>query len=353
VRVILLAESHVRTNELETKRRVDLTSLGGPDVPKPFVRLVYCLGYGENGLLDLPLDSNSGTPSYWRLLWSAVHDPDDPIAGNPPPLMKAHTELEERARNKIALLTELKSRGIWLLDASLVALYGHPAKPSPAVIRAAIEASWKLHVRRAVLEAKPAAIVVIGKTVFEILREHLRRMQPDELTWIYQPGAYVSHKKKLEDRISLHRICTRHVDDPAGVGVSSPRAALVDLLTHILSGEETGWVLFDGGTFVAYYGPIPDPVRHASELLDRLGKAVPGTPSADFDVHPIGNNWIVSYSHPAIFTFVSRAMAREQLGEKERFEEIEIGLLGRSVREWDTSSKMAVHVEKPLQRART
>jgi len=73
VRVVLLAESHVYTETSELDRRVVLPSFMGIDVPRGFVRLVYCLGYGENSLLDLPIfiPANSGTPQFWKIFIAA------------------------------------------------------------------------------------------------------------------------------------------------------------------------------------------------------------------------------------------------------------------------------------------
>ena len=50
-RLILLAESHVHTTEAETNCMIRAHDLPA-NIPAEFVRLVYCLGYGESGLLD-------------------------------------------------------------------------------------------------------------------------------------------------------------------------------------------------------------------------------------------------------------------------------------------------------------
>ena len=132
------------------------------------------------------------------------------------------------------------------------------------------------------------------------------------------------------------------------MGDTSPRAALINFLRETLSDESTGWVLFDGGTFVSVGGTITSPESYACALLDRYGTVVPGTPLGDFEVNPLGDScWIVTFSHPRIMTFVSGAIAREQLGDRQNFQDFEIGLLGRSIREWDSKTKLVVHVESP------
>ena len=48
VRVLLLAESHAYTAREELERRLTISDDEFELVPQGFVRLVYCLGYGEN-----------------------------------------------------------------------------------------------------------------------------------------------------------------------------------------------------------------------------------------------------------------------------------------------------------------
>ncbi|MDQ6666242.1 MAG: hypothetical protein M3Z23_17830, partial [Acidobacteriota bacterium] len=44
------------------------------DIPRGFVRLVYCLGYGESHLLDEPIEArNSGTPQFWKIFYSCLN----------------------------------------------------------------------------------------------------------------------------------------------------------------------------------------------------------------------------------------------------------------------------------------
>lgn len=210
MRVILLAESHVWTHAGETRHLVDLSHFGQPDIPKSFVRLVYCLGYGENDVVSPPLERNSGTWQYWKLFWACVNDPGKSEAHAAGPLLKSQTSLHERIRNKITLLTELRARGIWLLDASLIALYGDGKKPQLKTIRGAIEASWNHHLKATILAANPTAIVVVGKAVFDTLGQRLLRLKLEELAWIYQPVAYIKSEQGLEDLAALYRVCNRY-----------------------------------------------------------------------------------------------------------------------------------------------
>lgn len=120
VRVMLLAESHVFTSSDDLTRRVCRFPEGKSiptDMPADFVRLVYCLGYGENGLLDQPIDSprrNPGTPHFWKIFYSCVNRIG--ISEDFGPILVSRTPNSERIRNKVPLLRELQKRagtGTW------------------------------------------------------------------------------------------------------------------------------------------------------------------------------------------------------------------------------------------------
>jgi hypothetical protein len=70
LRLVLLAESHVYTDEVDLACKITTDALP-PDIqpsPSQFVRLIYCLGYGESGLVKGTLkQSNDGTPQYWKI----------------------------------------------------------------------------------------------------------------------------------------------------------------------------------------------------------------------------------------------------------------------------------------------
>ena len=70
VRVIVLAESHVYTTAEETTLVVTVPWRARWNAPTGFVRLVYCVGYGEPELVDGPFFDPLGTPQYWKLLFS-------------------------------------------------------------------------------------------------------------------------------------------------------------------------------------------------------------------------------------------------------------------------------------------
>ena len=72
VKFIVVAESHVYTSGKENKVKMKperLTSNMPENAPLNFVKLVYCLGYGEPDILDEPkrIDNNAGTRQYSEL----------------------------------------------------------------------------------------------------------------------------------------------------------------------------------------------------------------------------------------------------------------------------------------------
>jgi len=115
VKFILVGESHVYTSENEINVKIDPSKLP-EEVPKAvplnFVRLVYCLGYGEPDILSVPerIENNRGTKQYIDLFRRCVGLHEKP---------RYMTQLEW----KVKTLKTIKEKGIWLLDASIHACY--------------------------------------------------------------------------------------------------------------------------------------------------------------------------------------------------------------------------------------
>jgi len=64
----------------------------------------------------------------------------------------------------------MKKKGIGLLDASIIGLYGSEIKKYPTECHRIIRVSWDNHTKDVVKEAQPKHIIVIGKNVEKILR---------------------------------------------------------------------------------------------------------------------------------------------------------------------------------------
>ncbi len=166
-RLVLLAESHVHTDEPEYCHKVKPLDWMPKDLPLDFVRFVYCLGYGENELLDKPIKPNGGTPHFWKIFYSCINEvmSHDDFA----PILKRRTYLAERACTKMRLLDAMKARGIWLVDASIMAVY-----PKPHVnLQEFLQTSWNGYVRSVVHDASPEGILCIGFGVARALRSQL------------------------------------------------------------------------------------------------------------------------------------------------------------------------------------
>jgi hypothetical protein len=194
VRVILLAESHVFTSDED--RRIVIPQIDDlPGYPTRYARFVYCLGYGEKTLTKNPHHpQRDGTPQFWKLL----HCCNNPIL----PLkdfwhVQGRTPSRQRLRNKIALLKNLKAKGIWLVDASIVALYREGEKnPKMAEV---LRKSWESYTRQVITSASPEHVICVGKGVASIVEDDLRDLFPGRYTVISQPNARRHVKESLED----------------------------------------------------------------------------------------------------------------------------------------------------------
>ena len=209
--IVLLAESHVYTDEQDYTLKCDEFILHRiiPDYPLRFVRFVYCLGYGENGLLKTVRTDrkNTGTPQYWKIFSSCVAE-DEQDLGFHRVLTTRTQSLLLRIRNKVEILREMKKRGIWLLDASIVGLYGN-GKKTPTITERIIKMCWKNHVESIILESNLRHAIVIGKGVGHILGPKLRRVDVP-FTVIPQPQTRGTSLWQLENYKQYHRICAKY-----------------------------------------------------------------------------------------------------------------------------------------------
>src|SRR2546428_2507604 len=184
-----------------------------PDVPKGYVRLVYCLGYGEDRLLNRAVTSsrNSGTPQFWKIFHACLNAVicNNDFGG----VQASRSTLEQRIPQKIRLLQSLRAAGVWLVDASIAALYvPRQPKPHPHLHETAIEHSWDLYTGDVVAEAQPQAIICIGHGVERILRSRIDRLG---IPWLRvpQPNARLSSKEHFAAFATYRSIC----EDPRRV----------------------------------------------------------------------------------------------------------------------------------------
>jgi len=210
VKVVLLAESHVYTPATERSCSVDLSRFGLGTAPQEFVRFVYCLGYGESSLVSGHVERNSGTWQYWKLFATCVAQglPGLPVDGVLKGVVPAVTP---RIVNKIAVLQEMRRRGIWLVDASITALYSPGGtKPAQRLMAQAVQTSWTAYWGNLLEAAAPTHVVCVGKGVREWLKSRLPDMFGDRITVISQPNAHISAKARAGEMEVLSEVCRRY-----------------------------------------------------------------------------------------------------------------------------------------------
>jgi hypothetical protein len=161
VRVLLVAESHVGEQKEDRRIRVQLPESIRKTLPKRYVRLVYCLGYGESQLCRGVPRKNNGTWQFWDILGAVA-------AGH---VGKEHQQArrrestdEERLAWKVNVLRTLQRKGIWLVDASIAALY-YPGNKPIRVPKELICESFRRFVWPMVERDRPKQVWIIGKRV--------------------------------------------------------------------------------------------------------------------------------------------------------------------------------------------
>lgn len=202
VRIVLLAESHVFTHDAD--RKISIPPIPElPGYPDQYARFVYCLGYGERSLTNSTIHpSRDGTPQCWKIFFSCCNSisfPDDfhPILGKTP--------TQQRIRNKIKVLSQLRNQGVWLVDASIVALY-RDSKKIPHMFEALSE-SWRSYTGEIVKSSKPEHVICIGKGVANIVEADLRKSFPSAYTVLAQPNAFLSSDEHFANYEEYSRIC--------------------------------------------------------------------------------------------------------------------------------------------------
>lgn len=189
-RVLLVAESHVFTSAADAALRVhgDLLPAAAQHAPAAFVRLVYCLGYGEPALLSgTPPLPNPGTRQFWDIFGLLAGTGLQPRGGR-------HVPWQDRVRWKVQTLQVLAGRGVWLLDASLHALYfPGGTSVSPALKRGLYETWWRHYGAWLIRERSPAAKVwAVSKGVAEALTS----FGYPPRGWVYHPNAKITAAAK-------------------------------------------------------------------------------------------------------------------------------------------------------------
>jgi hypothetical protein len=165
VKALLVAESHVAQAPGDAGVRVRVpASATGARLPTTYVRLVYCLGYGEDSICSpTPRTRNIGTKDFWdlfeRIATTGPRHADEPLP-------------RVALVRKVAILERLADRGIWLEDASPVGIYkpGAGALTKDRNILNAIERQgYESYVWPGVADDAPGQVWAIGRTVARAL----------------------------------------------------------------------------------------------------------------------------------------------------------------------------------------
>lgn len=214
--VILFAESHVYTADEEFASESNRFVLNNfiRNYPTHYVRFVYCLGYGEPNILNKQLDSNRGrTSQFWKIFSSCVAK--NVIDLGFQRILTGKTQLHQRLRNKVTILLEMRRRGIWLVDASIVGIYR--AVKNQKVKKTIITTCWDSYIKNVILDTHPKHIIVIGKgksSVEGILKWRLESLKASSGTTysvLPQPqGNRGTSQQQLETYREYQRMCSRY-----------------------------------------------------------------------------------------------------------------------------------------------
>ena len=205
VKIVLLAESHVFTNkeDIEIKFKSPLD-----DYPDSYAKFVYCLAYGERELTaNINHPARDGTPHFWKVFYSCVNRVSK-LEDFQPVLKK--TNFNQRLNNKICLLKTLKKRGIWLIDASIIALYSMGEKPPQNIQQAVINYSWKNYTSGILKSSNPSYVICIGKGVGNVVENDLKRIMQNNYSIFPQPNARLGSEEHMKYFKKYFEICKRY-----------------------------------------------------------------------------------------------------------------------------------------------
>ena len=213
VRVVLLAESHVFTSDGD--RRIAIPPIDDlPGYPRQYARFVYCLGLGERDLTNDPHHPiRDGTPQFWKVLYACDNRIENLEDFRP---VQRWTSFPQRLRNKIHLLKNLRAKGIWLVDASIVAVYGNGLNVSGRSRTEVLRKSWESYTKQVVTSANPERVICVGKGVARVVENDLQALFPGRYEVIPQPNARLSSKKHMENFKRYYEICNPRLWGGAG-----------------------------------------------------------------------------------------------------------------------------------------
>lgn len=192
LKTILFADARDITSseELACQCKVSWLKIDGESPPNSFVRLPYCLAYGEPDLVPGIAKQDNKCPLHlWDLFGDLTERGDCPY----------EAKLVDRLAWKVKTLTDLKARGIWVVDPT-----HFPGQNHPELIRI-----WWEGAGRGATESDQPLLVAYGKSYFDLLKQG--GIPVDD--WLYHPqhrktDQAVDHDRKLFKVI--HKLSTAH-----------------------------------------------------------------------------------------------------------------------------------------------
>lgn len=204
IKTILLAESHVFTNEAD--RAIKLNKI--PELigyPSDYAKFVYCLAYGEKNITNnINHPSRDGTPQFWKIFFSCVNRVHNNSDFEP---IQSKTPYRERIKNKIKTLQKMQKLGIWLVDTSIIALYNNGNKPNNKVMAQAINSSWDGYTKDVIQNSNPEHVIIIGKGVAKSIEHELKQIVGNNYSVIAQPNAHLSHDEHFSNFKKYYDLC--------------------------------------------------------------------------------------------------------------------------------------------------
>ena len=212
VKLILVAESHVYTTGHDFSLHLDVDKMEsllegthftqGHNQPAPireYVGLIYCLAYGDKKLLfpdsnpEIQQDNGSwklssrGTPQYWRQIFL-------PLAG----------ATSHGSDWRIQILEGLYRKGIWLLDASVHAIYRGKGKKFAKKDKDRLHLQWWEGYGKHIMQpGNQAQVWVIGKGVYKVLTNSCSEFSQMISGCISQPNAYLTNEERAKEMVPL------------------------------------------------------------------------------------------------------------------------------------------------------
>ena len=163
------------------------------------------LALGENDLTNDPHHPRrDGTPQFWKVLYAC----DNRVEGlEGLRHILGGTPFPQRLKNKIHLLKNLKAKGIWLVDASIVAVYGSGVNVSGRSRIEILRESWESYTKQMVTTVNPERVIFVGKGVARVVENDLQALFPGRYEVIPQPNARLSSKEHMANFQRYYEFC--------------------------------------------------------------------------------------------------------------------------------------------------